>query len=653
VHTWAERLTLAGIEVEDNQVKVSANRGDCLSMMGLAREMAIILEGKLIIPEIKRPIVTLNASPIAVQVQAKDACPKYYGQYLGQIRQDAQTPPDILQRLQEEGWASVSPVVDILNYVMLELGQPLHAFDAQHIQGDIVVRWAKPQESLRLLNDKTLLMQSDMLIIADTHNGQPLALAGIMGGKQSAVTAETQAIFIESAYFDPIAVRLAARHAQLQTEASYRFERGVDPELPVRALNRAMALLQEIVGGQCGPVIAQICPEHMPRNLPVKIRKNYIKRILGIEISDAQIEPILNTLALTVEKTPEGWQVMAPSHRSDLGREIDWVEEIARIIGYEAIEARMPNVLALTHAIPENQVPMERIKHQLTSRGYTEVITYSFISPIMQAPFLGQTVPLMLLNPISNEMSEMRTSLLPGLLRVAQHNQNRQQTRIRIFEQGACYLSFEDQNPRIGGLCTEARYAEQWGLAGQPLDFFDMKSDLETVLSLWCIDLKDFQFIPTLERAYLQPGQAAHMMRDQTCVGYCGALHPELVKQLDLLGPVFVFELDIAQLGQAKPPVVKPLSKYPTIRRDLALLVDSHVPVSELEAQLRAQVVGLQQICIFDIYQGAGIPSGKKSVGLGVIFEDREATLSEDIVNTRISALLVYLQATYGVSLRG
>jgi phenylalanyl-tRNA synthetase beta chain len=556
------------------------------------------------------------------------------------------------ERLRRSGLRPISPVVDVTNYILLELGQPMHAFDLGRLAGRIEVRMAVPGERLRLLGGQDLSLRADTLVIADAQGA--VAMAGIMGGEDSGVGAGTRDILLESAFFAPLAIGGRARSYGLATDAAHRFERGVDPELQVPAIERATRLLLDIVGGTPGPVVEAVASDQLPQRSPVRLRRGRIRRVLGLEIDDDEVLDILRRLDMQVEPLEDGWLVTPPSCRFDIAIEVDLIEELGRIYGY----TRIP----MTHAIastalqdrPETQFDLDRAKQLLVDRGYQEVVTYSFISPELQALVSPGQTPIALANPLSAEMSVMRTSLWPGLLLTAQHNLARQQGRVRIFESG---LRFSrngddiDQTPMLAGLALGSLLPEQWGETARTVDFFDIKADVEALLALGGQG-PEYRWLPA-EHPALHPGQCARIERDGVAIGWLGMLHPELARRLDLSGDLFLFEIALPGIMNGVLPAFSPLSRYPSIRRDLALVLDQAISYQEVRACVQAAAPEiLKDILVFDVYTGAKVDSGRKSLALGLILQDSLHTLTDQEGEEVMSAIRQRLSAELGATLR-
>lgn len=633
------------------EVDLTPDRGDCLSIAGLAREVAAINRMPLSVPSIES-VPALHDECVAVRLLAHEDCPRYACRVLRGIDPAAVTPLWMQERLRRSGIRSLGPVVDVTNYVMLELGQPMHAFDLARIQGGIEVRHARAGETLVLLNGNRLELREDSLIIADAERA--LALAGIMGGKESGVGEGTRDILLESAFFTPEAISGKARSYGLHTDSSHRFERGVDPTLQVRAIERATALLLDIVGGAPGPVLDVRSDSAPAQRASLPLRAERVAHILGLELPSETIEDILERLGMDVERSADGWRVSPPSARFDLVQEVDLIADIGRIHGYDAIPVRRAAGTIRTKALPESRVELDRVRLALVDRGYQEVITYSFVSPELQALVEPGVEALRLANPISSELSTMRTSLWPGLLNAARHNQARQQTRVRIFESGLCYRTGPNgltQRPAIGGLWLGSVVPEQWGQAERAADFFDLKADVEALLALGGTPAS-FRFEPG-DHSALHPGQSARILRDQVEVGRLGMLHPALAAQLDLDGNALLFELDLEALGQGTLPSYAPISRYPSIRRDIALVLDAGIDFAAVEHCIRsAGCEWLRDLVLFDVYAGENIEKGRKSLALGLILQASSQTLTDEMIDGAVSDIIDRLGSELGARLR-
>ncbi|MDF2867923.1 MAG: Phenylalanyl-tRNA synthetase beta chain [Gammaproteobacteria bacterium] len=640
-------------QLNDNAITVelTPNRGDCASVNGLAREIAA-LNGMLKKQLVINSVAAKHTEQLAIIIKAPEACPRYVGRLIRNVNNQVASPLWLIERLRRSGLRSINPIVDVLNYVMLELGQPMHVFDVAKLNPDIEVRFAQADETLNLLNGQTVKLSSDTLVIADQDKA--LALAGIMGGSEAEVTAKTQTIFLESAFFEPIAMAGKARRYGLHTDSSYRFERGVDPALTEKAVQRASELIIQITGGEPGPIFDQISSEYLPNPLTIKLRKTRIKTVLGITIPEAEVQTILTSLDMQVTPDAEAWQVQIPAHRFDIKLEIDLIEELARIYGYDKIPQQAVQGQFTAKPLTETQTDFYRLRNVLIDRGYREAITYSFVAPKLNNIFAPEQVPLELCNPISAELAVMRSHLWPGLLGVLQHNQHRQQERIRLFEIGLKFNQYDErivQQPVIGGIVAGTRYPEQWASGKEPVDFFDVKADIEALLALTGRQ-QAFSFV-SVEKPGLHPGQTAKIICDEQVIGYIGALHPLVAEQQNLTLPIYLFELDISIINQQVIPSYTTLSKYPSIRRDLAFLVEQNLPVADLLTKIRNEAKDIiKQVQLFDVYQGKGIPIGQKSVALGIIMQHAERTLIDEEVNQLIQKIISDLQQAFGVKLR-
>ncbi len=641
--------------LDDNiiEVDLTPNRGDCLSLSGLAREVGVLNKVSVNAVEIK-PVAPQIDDRLPIAIEATAGCPRYVGRVIRGIDLTAQTPLWMQERLRRSGLRSIDPVVDVTNYVMLELGQPMHAFDLNKLEGGVRVRMAETGEKLRLLDGQELQLNADTLVIADHQRA--LAMAGIMGGEDSGVGAETVDIFLESAFFSPIQIAGRARSYGLHTDSSHRFERGVDHQLQLNATERATQLLLDIVGGQPGPVTEVADSAELPKPLQVPLRAHRIRKLLALDIADQEVEEILTRLGMEVSAVePGSWSVKVPSYRFDVALEEDLLEELARIYGYNNLPVRPTTATLALKPKAEIKKTLPELRRLLVNRGYQEAITYSFIEPGLQQLFDRQHQAVALANPISADMAVMRTTLWPGLVKVLQYNQNRQQARIRLFEVGQRFLPEGDtliQDNVLAGIVYGQRYPEGWAAKPQPLDFFDVKGDVEALLAEGGA-LAEYRFEGTTHDV-LHPGQSARIMRNGEAVGLLGALHPSICDQLDISGPVYVFEMTLAGIEQGRLPKFQELSRFPETRRDLALLVDDSVAVAELLDTVRnAAGDWLKNVTLFDVYQGEGIENGKKSLALGLTWQHPSRTLNDEEVNEVFTAIVSATQAAYSATLRG
>ncbi|MGY4496059.1 phenylalanine--tRNA ligase subunit beta [Pseudomonas sp. TE3610] len=641
-----------GLDDASIEVDLTPNRGDCLSLAGLAREV-----GALYAAPVARPVVPavapVNDEVRPVDVLAPAACPRYLGRVIRNVDLSKPTPLWMVERLRRSDVRSIDAAVDITNYVMIELGQPLHAFDLAEINGGIRVRMAEEGEKLVLLDGQEVTLRADTLVIAD--HSRALAIAGVMGGEHSGVTAKTRDIFLESAFFDQIAVAGKARSYGLHTDASHRYERGVDFNLAREAMERATGLLLEITGGEPGPIIETVSQQHLPNIAPITLRAERVSQMLGMDMPAAQIESLIAALGLGIVAEGEGqWRVEVPSHRFDISLEVDLIEELARLYGYNHLPVRYPQARLAPQAKAEARGELPELRRLLVARGYQEAITYSFIDPKWFVLFNPGVEPLLLANPISNDMAAMRSSLLPGLVKALQHNLNRQQNRVRLFESGLRFVGQLDglkQEPMLAGLICGSRLPEGWAQGRDVVDFFDAKADVEAVLG-FAGALQQFSFEPGKHPA-LHPGQTARIVREGREVGYLGALHPELVKALGLDRAVFVFELVLAEVAEGKLPKFSELSRFPEVRRDLALVADIQVPSSAVLQVIRENAgEWLTDLSLFDVYQGKGIDPNRKSLAVGLTWQHPSRTLNDDEVNSTTQAILTSLEQRLNATLR-
>lgn len=639
-------------------VNITPNRGDCFSVMGLARELNAGGQWPYT-PVATQDIPAQISDTLPIKLLSPQDCPRYIGRIIRGIRQDATSPIWLQERLRRSGIRSIHPVVDVMNYVMLELGQPLHAFDLKTITSEIQVRLSKPNEQINLLDGQTLTLDKPALVIADQK--QALALAGIMGGADSAVTTATVDIFIESAFFTPDTIRPTLRRYNLKSDAAHRFERGVDPELSLKAIQRASELVLNIAGGQPGPVIEVTDSAHFPKPISIELRSDRIARILGITLPASEVTSLLNRLHLQAQSTSTGWKVTVPSYRFDLNIEVDLIEELARLYGYTRLPSRRLHAPLTMLPAAENQLTLTRVREFFADHGYHETINYSFTHPRLAALLSPQQAVLPLANPISADMSVMRTSLWPALIQAALFNLNRQQQSIRLFEIGVCFtgdnltstnaiLGDLQQRRQLAGIIAGNLTTEQWGVSSRQIDFFDIKGDLEKLFSL--TQENSFQFISTQHPA-LHPGRAAEIYRNDKSIGYLGELHPQLQQTLELPVPVYLFELMLDDLLPAALPHYIAPSKYPSIRRDLAFIVDQSISFQQVSQQIRTYAgEALQKLQLFDIYQGQGIAPGQKSMAIGLTFQLTSRTLIDEEVDKAIQHIVGGLAETLRATLR-
>lgn len=640
-------LALDDVSIE---LGLTPNRGDCLSVAGVAREVAALSGCDLGGPAFD-PVVPVIDQVFPVAVEAAAGCPRYLGRVVRGVDVNAQTPVWMKERLRRSGLRSLGPVVDVTNYVLLELGQPMHAFDLACLTGGIRVRHAQEGEKLALLNGTEVTLDAQDLVIADERGA--VALAGVMGGAPTAVGEQTRDIFFESAYFSPATIAGRARRHGLHTDSSHRFERGVDPELQRRAIERATALLLAMAGGQAGPVVEVVHAEHLPARPAIGLRAQRLERLLGVAFAAAQVESILRRLHMQAAAVDGGWQVVPPGFRFDIALEQDLIEEVARVSGYSNLPSTLPIGPMAMSGVSEAEVPLARLREVLVERGYQEAITYSFVDPVLQRRFDPERAPLALANPISADLAVMRTGLWPGLVQALIHNVNRQQGRVRLFESGLRFIQEGGQlrqERMIGGLAYGAILPEQWGSAERAVDFYDAKGDVEALIAL--TRRADVAFAPARHPA-LHPGQSARVSLGGEELGWIGALHPQLQQALEIPGKVFLFELRLEVLQGARLPRFAELSRFPAIRRDIAVVVARDLPAERLvECVRRAAPPSLRELKLFDVYAGERIDSGRKSVALGLTLQEQSRTLTDGEVDTAIAKVVQALREELGATLR-
>lgn len=640
------------LALNDNVIELglTPNRADCLSVEGVAREVAVLNK----LPFQATAFATIepqHTETLEVKVEAAEACPVYLGRLIKNINPAAVTPLWMQERLRRCGIRSLSPVVDVTNYVLIELGQPLHAFDADKLSAPIVVRRSRAGESLALLNDQTIELDGETLVIADQR--QALALAGVMGGKDSAVFGETRDIFLECAFFTPINVAGKARQFGLHTDSSHRFERGVDFNLQRRAIERATQLILEIAGGSPGPVQESIAAAALPTRAPVKLRSQRIAKVLGIQFDDDEVHTLFEGLGMQVQAFESGWEITPPGFRFDIAIEEDLLEEIGRIYGYNNLPSSSLLMRSELGKAPEAQLPLARLQDCLVDRGYQEAITYSFVDEAMQNAVAPGEEFIRIKNPISSELAVMRTTLWCGLLNAALYNINRQQNRVRLFETGLRFF-YQDgqiqQRKMLSGLALGTVNAEQWGEKARQTDFFDVKADVEALFGLAGIDADFVAF----QHPALHPGQTAQIKsQDGNVLGLIGMLHPTLEKQLGFDSPVYLFELEQDAVLERQVPKFSPLSKFPSVRRDMALLVEEAVSVAAIISTIeQCQEAAIREISIFDIYRGHGVAEGYKSVALGLVLQDFTQTLTDTEIDAIFRKVLDTLAAKLNAKLR-
>ena len=625
--------------------KPTPNRGDCLSVRGLAREVAALC-GERLTAVSQAPVPTAHDSRPVISLEAPHACPLYYGRLLHGVNARAATPEWMARRLRRSGVRTISAIVDVTNYVMLELGQPLHAFDAAKLRGGIHVRYARAGEQLTLLNGETRTLTPSFLVIAD--DTQALALAGIMGGAYSAVGDETRDILLESAYFDPAAIAGKSRVLGFGSDASYRYERGVNFGGSREAMERATQLILSICGGSAGAVTEAAAA--LPARLPVNLRYKRVSRVLGVQLSEAQIAAVFTRLGFEYEVVSDGLRVTPPAHRFDIAIEEDLIEEVARIHGYNQMPSTAPVAVAMARTAGETAQSALSLRKALVARDYQEVVTYSFVDRQWESDFCGNDEAIALANPLASHMAVMRSSLIGGLINTVSYNLRNKQSRVRVFEVGRCFLpgSTEPLQPwRIGGaVCGEA-VDPQWGIRpARSVDFFDVKGDVEALIG------ESLQFQPAQHLA-LHPGKSARVLRSGDTVGWMGELHPRLQAKYDLPCAVLLFELDLAAVMPKNLPRFDSISRFPPVFRDLAMVFDEATPYQSVIDAVHAQKpASVCEFSVFDIYRGTGVENGKKSLAFRMLVQDTQKTMTDAEVDFAVSAIIKILQDQFNAKLR-
>jgi len=630
-------------------LKITPNRADCLSLLGVARDVAAVTGSPLQVPAVPAVAVT-SAARRAVRVDDPVACPRFAGRVIEGIDAKAPTPGWMKARLERSGIRSISAVVDVTNYVMLELGQPLHAYDDRLLEGSLVVRFARAGETLTLLNGEVLELEPDLLLVADER--KPLGLAGIMGGEHSGIGDATSTVYLEGAFWNPAVIQGKSRRLGFASDAGYRFERGVDFDGCTRGVERATQLIVDICGGRAGPL--DVFTGELPARAPVRVRPRRVSKVLGVEVADATIAGHFDRLGLAHARDGDAFVVTPPSFRFDLAIEEDCIEEIARLIGYDAIPAAPSAHVQAMLADPEGEVPANALKRRLAGRDWQEAITFSFVDrrqeEMLDPGRDAARSPVAVLNPIASNLDVMRTTLWPGLLEVLQTNLARRADRVRIFETGRVFLrngDGPDQPLRIGGVAFGDALPEQWGAPRRKVDFFDVKADLEALAAP--------RALATARGSHpaLHPGRCARVTIDGADAGWIGELHPRLLRALDLPQAPVLFELELAALTRAPVPVAAPVSKLPVVRRDVALVVDEAVPAEAVVAAMRgAGIPTVARVALFDVYRGPGVEAGKKSLAILVLMQDTERTLTDADIDAAVGTLLALAASTFGASLR-
>ncbi|HAS8476769.1 phenylalanine--tRNA ligase subunit beta [Vibrio vulnificus] len=635
-------------------VDLTSNRADCFSIRGMAREVGVLNRADVTEPSVA-PVAPSIDDTVAIEVKAPAACPRYLGRVVKNVNVQAKTPLWMQEKLRRCGIRSIDPVVDITNFVLLEQGQPMHAFDLAKIDGGIVVRLAEQGEKITLLDGSEAELNADTLVVAD-HN-KALAIAGIFGGEESGVTSETKDVLLECAFFAPDHIRGRARSYGLHTDSSMRFERGVDYALQVSAMERATALLVEICGGEVAPVVAVESEAELPKPNKVALRRTKLDNLLGHHIADSDVVEILERLGMTVETTAEGWVAVAPTWRFDIAIEQDLVEEVGRIYGYDNIPNQNPTAALKMHDHQEANIPLKRVRDLLVDRGYHEAITYSFVEPEQQKLVVPGVDALILPNPISAEMSAMRLGLIQGLLNTVVHNQKRQQPRVRLFEYGLRFIPCDTaengmrQEPMLAGVIAGTRSEEHWNIDTNTVDFFDLKGDVEAILELSAND-KAYSFVAAKHPA-LHPGQSAAIVVDGKEIGVIGTVHPELERKFGLNGRTIVFEIEWSAINRKVIPEAVALSKFPANRRDIAVVVDEAVASGDIvNACLEVGGEFLKAAKLFDVYVGKGVEEGKKSLAIALTLQSNERTLEDADIAGAVDAIVTHVSEKFGASLR-
>ncbi len=650
-----------GLDDSMIELDLTPNRADCFGMLGVGRETALIAKAPLK-ELVVQPVPSTIEDTFPVELAAGEACPRFGGRVIRGINLDAETPLWMKERLRRSGIRSIDPVVDVTNYVMMELGQPMHAYDLARLTGKIVVRQSKAGEKVKLLDGSEVELHADTLLITDDTGA--IGMAGIMGGESTMCTDATTDIFLESAFFAPLAIAGKARSYGMHTDASHRFERGVDWQHQMRAIERATQLLLDIAGGSAGPAVETVDNDSLPVTASVRLRSSRVERLLGIAIADSGIEEMLGRLHFPFKagEEPSTWVVNSPPHRFDIAIEEDVIEEIARVYGYNTLPVQMPRTEITMIPSAEAELTLDVIKDQFVARGYQEAMTYSFVDTASQAALDPEQEPIGLTNPISSEMSVMRTTCWPGLIKSLQHTLNRQQTRVRLFETGLRFLrppnvsgplSMDDirQELVVSGVACGPVNPENWADEVRPVDFFDIKGDVESVIELTGA-ASEFSFEAASHPA-LHPGQSALIRRGGEPVGLVGLLDPRAAKALDLDQPAFLFEIAVDALRKKRLPSAVMLSKFPEVRRDIAIIVDARTTAQAVkDAVFAAASETLTNLKLFDVYQGKGIDPTRKSLALGLTFQHPSRTLTDTEITGSVDAIVAKLAADLGASLR-
>ena len=657
------------------ELKLTPNRADCFSVRGIAYDVAAALGGA-VKPLSHAEVVANGSATMTVELDAGADAPRFAGRVIENVDARVPTPRWMAERLRRSGVRPISFLVDVTQYVMLELGQPMHAFDRDTLRGPIVVRHARAGEALKLLDGREVALGGEFLVVSDSADGRgsrAVALGGIMGGHATRVTDATCNVFLEAAHWAPAAIAGRSRKLALHTDAGHRFERGVDPQLPPIAVDYATRLIVDIAGGAPGPLLDIVRTQDMPERSPVTLRRARLARVLGATVADGEVERILRALGMVVEPDAEGWLVTAPSRRFDIAIEEDLIEEIARIHGYDAIPVAMPSGEIRIAADSEARVAQAELRRRLAARDFREAIDFAFVDAALLATWSLEAGAVALANPLSAELAVMRTSLLPGLVQSLARNRARQQARVRLFEIGRVFEIRESklatrnaelatrnselatpaplETVRIAAVVCGGARAEQWGEPVRAVDFHDLKGDLESLAALAGVGA------PLRYRSasapWLHPGRSAEVWKGDVRLGWIGHLHPRLLKALGLDDDVVAFELDVEPLSARAIPVAQPLSRFPLVRRDLALVVADTVAWSHLQGSLRGALGPLlQEIRLFDVYRGQGLEPGTKSLAMGLILQDVARTLTDHDADAAVAAAVAAVARDCGAALR-
>jgi phenylalanyl-tRNA synthetase beta chain len=648
----------AALDLDDYMLEVNAtpNRGDCMSVFGIARDYSAAQQRRYLQYQVSPVAAAQEDAVFPVALESAD-CPLLASRVIRGVKANAQSPLWLRERLRRVGINSISAIVDVTNYVMVELGQPMHAYDLAKLDRGISVRSARPKERITLLDGKDYELDPEYLVIADASGA--VGLAGIMGGLRTAISESTTDVLLESAHFLPEAIAGRARRLGLFTDAGQRFERGVDPTLTAIAIERATSLLLACVGGAPGPVqISGDLKAATPEPQWVSLRPDRVTRLLGVAVPKPEVGGVLSAISDRVEASGEGWRVHKPPHRFDIKIEADLIEEVARLRGFDSIPEIPAITLQIAGSATERRVPADRVLYAMADRGYRETISYAFVDPTLQQQLFPDTPSLKLANPISADLAAMRVSLWPGLVHACRENLRRQQSRVRLFEMGTQFKLPKGANTSelqeietLAGIATGERWPQQWGSPSEPVDFYDVKADVIAVLALTG-DVSSVRFEPDSAPA-LRPGRTARIYRDAKAVGWLGEIHPQVAKALNFSSTVFLFELETLPSFSVKPLNYKKISKFPSVRRDLAIVVDESVPLAVLQENVTVSASGLlSELRVFDVYRGPSIETGRKSVALGLILQDSSRTLTDVDADAVVTAVATRLRDVLSATIR-